>query len=86
MILPPLAVGQRIDGFELEQHVHRGGMASLWRVSRPDLSFAAVMKVPSIQDDLGFSRGTGDWRSLVTAAATSAEAAERVPVIPAIAT
>jgi len=51
VILPPLAVGQRIDGFELEQHVHRGGMASLWRVSRPDLSFAAVMKVPSIQDD-----------------------------------
>jgi serine/threonine protein kinase len=44
-------VGQQIDGFELTQFLHRGGMASLWRVSRPDLTLAAVMKVPSIQED-----------------------------------
>jgi nucleotide-binding universal stress UspA family protein len=49
--LSPLAAGQRIDGFELLEHVHRGGMASLWRVSRSDLAFAAVMKGPAIQDD-----------------------------------
>jgi eukaryotic-like serine/threonine-protein kinase len=48
---PPLAVGQRIDGFELLEHLHRGGMASLWRVTRPDLALPAVMKVPAIQDD-----------------------------------
>jgi nucleotide-binding universal stress UspA family protein len=47
----PLAPGQRIDGFELLERVHRGGMASLWRVSRPDLPFPAVMKVPAVQDD-----------------------------------
>lgn len=51
MNLYPLATGQRIDGFELLGHLHRGGMASLWRVSRSDLAFAAVMKVPQIQDD-----------------------------------
>jgi nucleotide-binding universal stress UspA family protein len=49
--LLPLAAGQRIDNFELQQHVHRGGMASLWRVTRPDLTLPAVMKVPLIQDD-----------------------------------
>jgi eukaryotic-like serine/threonine-protein kinase len=48
---PPLAVGQRIDGFELLEHRHRGGMASLWRVTRPDLELPAVMKVPAIHDD-----------------------------------
>ena len=47
----PLATGQRIDGFELLQHLHRGGMASIWRVARPDLNVPAVMKVPDIQDD-----------------------------------
>jgi serine/threonine protein kinase len=47
----PLAVGQRIDGFELLEPLHRGGMASIWRVARADLSIPAVMKVPAIQDD-----------------------------------
>jgi serine/threonine protein kinase len=46
-----LAPGQRIDGFELLEHRHRGGMASLWRVKRADLDVAAIMKVPAIQDD-----------------------------------
>lgn len=49
--LRPPQVGQQIDGYELTQFVHRGGMATLWRVARPDLTLAAVMKVPSIQDD-----------------------------------
>jgi len=47
----PLAPGQRIDGFELLQRVHQGGMACLWRVARPDLPLPAMMKVPAIQDD-----------------------------------
>ncbi|HEX4583185.1 MAG TPA: bifunctional serine/threonine-protein kinase/universal stress protein [Burkholderiaceae bacterium] len=51
MSVAPLAAGQRIDSFELQQHLHRGGMASLWRVTRPDLTLPAVMKVPSIEDD-----------------------------------
>jgi len=48
---PPLAAGQRIDGFELLELLHRGGMAWLWRVTRPDLEFPVVMKVPALQDD-----------------------------------
>jgi len=46
-----LAAGQRIDGFELLEHVHRGGMASLWRVASADLAEPALMKVPAVQDD-----------------------------------
>jgi hypothetical protein len=30
----PLKPGQVIDGFRLEEALHRGGMATLWRVSR----------------------------------------------------
>jgi nucleotide-binding universal stress UspA family protein len=48
---PPLEPGQRIDGFELVERVHRGGMASLWRVSRQDLLRPAVMKIPAVQED-----------------------------------
>ena len=48
---PPLEPGQRIDGFELQERVHHGGMGSLWRVTRPDLTQPAVMKVPAIQED-----------------------------------
>jgi len=48
-----LEAGQVIDGFRLEERTHRGGMASVWRVTRtsppppgtPDLPL--VMKVPS---------------------------------------
>jgi len=48
-----LEAGQVIDGFRLEERTHRGGMASVWRVTRvgprpantPDVPL--VMKVPS---------------------------------------
>ena len=40
--------GVMVDGFRLEQLVHRGGMAVLWRVSRPDLPAPVLMKVPRI--------------------------------------
>jgi serine/threonine protein kinase len=41
-----LSVGMVIDGFRLEQRIHRGGMADIWRVSRGDIDFSIVMKVP----------------------------------------
>ena len=41
-----LTVGMTIDGFLLEQRIHRGGMADIWRVSRGDVDFPIVMKVP----------------------------------------
>ena len=37
-----------VDGFRLEELVHRGGMAMLWRVSHPDIAMPMLMKVPRI--------------------------------------
>ena len=43
---PSSAAGMAIDGFRLEERLHRGGMATIWRVSRDDIDFPIVMKVP----------------------------------------
>jgi nucleotide-binding universal stress UspA family protein len=46
---PSIAPGQAIDGFVVEAHLHRGGMAELWRVRRetdPPGAPPLVMKVP----------------------------------------
>ena len=40
--------GAVVDGFRLEELVHRGGMAALWRVSRPGDTTPMLMKVPRI--------------------------------------
>lgn len=51
--LPPaLAAGQVIDGFRLEERLHQGGMAHLWRVTRdddPPDAMPLIMKVPRIK-------------------------------------
>ena len=41
-----LAVGMIIDGFRIDERMHRGGMADIWRVSRGDIDFPIIMKVP----------------------------------------
>ncbi len=48
MAKPRHEPGVMVDGFRLEQLVHRGGMAMLWRVTRPDLPGPVLMKVPRI--------------------------------------
>jgi protein-serine/threonine kinase len=47
----PLHAGQVIDGWRLEEKLHMGGMAHLWRVSAADGSPQAplIMKVPRIK-------------------------------------
>ena len=40
--------GTIVDGFRLEEFVHQGGMAALWRVTRPGLTLPMLMKVPRI--------------------------------------
>ncbi|MFA6267210.1 MAG: bifunctional serine/threonine-protein kinase/universal stress protein [Pseudolabrys sp.] len=40
--------GVEIDGFRLEEMMHRGGMATLWRVSKPGIDGPMLMKVPRI--------------------------------------
>ena len=49
-----LQAGQTLDGFRLEERLHQGGMANLWRVSRldsppPGEDFPLIMKVPRIK-------------------------------------
>lgn len=46
VVKPVFEPGSVIDGFRLEERLHRGGMASLWRVTRPDLSLPMLMKIP----------------------------------------
>jgi len=43
--------GEVVDGFRLDERVHQGGMANLWRVSRVDGSdtMPLLMKVPRIK-------------------------------------
>ena len=42
--------GSSIDGFFLEERLHQGSMAAIWRVSPPDGGAPLVMKVPSLQE------------------------------------
>jgi protein-serine/threonine kinase len=48
-----ISAGQLIDGFRIEERLHQGGMASIWRVTRVnhhgDTSMPLVMKVPRIK-------------------------------------
>jgi nucleotide-binding universal stress UspA family protein len=41
-----LTAGMSIDGFRLDERLHRGGMADIWRVTRADIDFPIIMKVP----------------------------------------
>ena len=43
-----LAAGADIDGFRLEEPVHAGGMATLWRVTRAGEDTPLIMKIPRL--------------------------------------
>ena len=43
-----VAPGATIDGFRLEEKLHQGGMATLWRVTRADATFPMLMKIPRL--------------------------------------
>ena len=43
------SAGEMVDGFLLEERLHQGGMANLWRVTHPELRGPMLMKVPRIQ-------------------------------------
>ncbi|RFB79681.1 serine/threonine protein kinase [Methylovirgula sp. 4M-Z18] len=45
-----LETGAEIDGFRIGKKLHQGGMASVWSVSRDDIDFPIIMKVPIIAD------------------------------------
>ncbi len=50
MVKASLEPGSIIDGFRIEEQLHRGGMATLWRVSRPDATMPMLMKVPRVSE------------------------------------
>lgn len=50
MVKPLLEAGAVIDGFRLEEPVHTGGMATLWRVTRVGIDTPMLMKVPKIAE------------------------------------
>src|SRR6476646_10955093 len=42
--------GAMIDGFTIGECVHRGGMATLWSVTRPDIPAPLLMKIPRVSE------------------------------------
>jgi serine/threonine protein kinase len=48
MVKPLHEPGVIVDGFRLEELAHVGGMAVVWRVSRPGMTMPMLMKVPRI--------------------------------------
>ncbi len=50
MVKPVLEINAVIDGFQIEERVHVGGMATLWRVSRADSTLPMLMKVPKMAE------------------------------------
>ncbi len=46
MALATLTTGRILDGFTVGEMLHKGGMAMLWRVSKPGYDFPLLMKVP----------------------------------------
>ena len=44
-----LEAGQVIGGFRLEEKLHQGGTATLWRVTRADLTLPMLMKTPLLR-------------------------------------
>lgn len=43
-------VGETIDGFHIEEQIHVGGMAIIFRASHPDIEGPVLFKAPKIQD------------------------------------
>jgi eukaryotic-like serine/threonine-protein kinase len=50
MARPSIVSGAVIDGFAVGECVHRGGMATLWSVTRPDIALPLLMKVPATSE------------------------------------
>jgi eukaryotic-like serine/threonine-protein kinase len=50
MAKPLVQPGAEIDGFVVGECVHRGGMATLWSVTNPDISVPLLMKIPRVSE------------------------------------
>lgn len=45
-----LSAGESLGGFRLEKRIHAGGMATIWKVTREDISLPMAMKIPWLKD------------------------------------
>ena len=45
-----LRPGDSIDGFRLDERIHRGNMSALWRVTGPAPGDPLIMKIPSLRE------------------------------------
>ncbi|WP_243303196.1 serine/threonine protein kinase [Geothrix oryzisoli] len=45
-----ISPGTLLDGYLVGERVHRGGMASLWAASHPDLPFPLLVKAPTLSE------------------------------------
>jgi eukaryotic-like serine/threonine-protein kinase len=50
MAKPSIASGAIIDGFTVGECIHRGGMATLWNVTRPGIAVPLLMKIPRVSE------------------------------------
>jgi eukaryotic-like serine/threonine-protein kinase len=50
MVKPSPGVDAIIDGFRLEERLHQGGMAALWRVSSAGAAMPMLMKIPKLAE------------------------------------
>jgi eukaryotic-like serine/threonine-protein kinase len=50
MAKPSVVSGAVMDGFTIGECVHRGGMATLWSVTHPDIAVPLLMKIPRISE------------------------------------
>ena len=50
MAKPSVQPGAVIDGFTIGECVHRGGMATLWSVTRADFDCPLLMKIPRVSE------------------------------------
>jgi eukaryotic-like serine/threonine-protein kinase len=50
MAKPSVEPGAMIDGFTVGECLHRGGMATLWSVTRPDIVSPLLMKIPRVAE------------------------------------
>jgi nucleotide-binding universal stress UspA family protein len=50
MVKPSIEAGAEIDRFTIGECVHRGGMATLWSVTHPDITVPLLMKIPRVSE------------------------------------
>lgn len=50
MAKPRLETGSTIDGFLIGELLYKGGMSTLWKVSRPDIDIPLLMKIPVLNE------------------------------------